>query len=371
LAINLGIYYFKLVTLELARMASLFSLSSRPQALFRLASVANRSLCRRNFHLTTAGEEYDYPRSSSAQPFYAVRQTADDELFSSAASSGPSASDATRSKATNAARDALTRREQQFYELVEYVTDRTGRKRAVKAGQVRQTAWLRLFQLANSPEQLEMVAELFPRWRDSGKEFRPVHAEAFVRGSRFLFLSRSQAETNQGRCEELKCPSLALKVFGDHSKYGLGLSSLFAARHIMHSLYSKYPLSDSMTVAALFGVYKLPPVSSDLATCSMLYAACLRDGSPNARVAGNALYEELKKHIQYKPPVKAPKESVVRARYSEKPNIWLLDALKTIEKVHKKTGREWKWLRYWTTEREWRPRNTFTPKQPAASVGHA
>jgi uncharacterized protein (DUF1684 family) len=83
------------------------------------------------------------------------------------------------------------------------------------------------------------------------------------------------------------------------------------------------------------------------------------------------LYEELKKHIQYKPPVKAPKESVVRARYSEKPNIWLLDALKTIEKVHKKTGREWKWLRYWTTEREWRPRNTFTPKQPAASVEHA
>ncbi|OAX39347.1 hypothetical protein K503DRAFT_689813 [Rhizopogon vinicolor AM-OR11-026] len=318
-------------------MVSLFSLSARPQALFRLASTANRSLYRRNIHLTTA-----------------VRQNADDDLFSSAASSGPSVSETTVSAATKAARDAATRREQQFYELVQYVTDRTGRKRTVKAGQVRQTAWLRLFQLASSQEQLEMVAELFPRWRDSGKEFRPVHAEAFVR-----------------RCEELKCPLLALKVFGDHSKYGLGLSSLFAARHILHSIYSKYPLSDSMTVAALFGVYKLPPVSSDVAACSMLYAACLKDKSANARVAGRALYEELKKHTQYKPPVKAPKESVIRARYSEKPNIWLLDALTTIEKVHKKTGKEWKWLRYWTTEREWRPRTTFTPRQPAATVEHA
>jgi hypothetical protein len=164
----------------------------------------------------------------------------------------------------------------------------------------------------------------------------------------------------------LKCPTLALKVFGDHSKYSLGLTSLFAARHIMHSLYSKYPLADSMTVAALFGVYKLPPVTSDLAACSMLYAACLKDNSTNARVVGKALYEELKKHMQYKPPVKAPMESVIRARYSEKPDIWLLDALKTIEKVHKKTGKEWKWLRYWTTEREWRPRNTFAPSQQHA-----
>ena len=117
-----------------------------------------------------------------------MRQTTDDDLFSSAASSGTSTSDTTRSTAGLKAKsqEAATRREQQFYELVEYVTERTGRKRAVKAGQVRQTAWLRLFQLANSQEQLEMVAELFPRWRDSGKEFRPIHAEAFVRESSVL-----------------------------------------------------------------------------------------------------------------------------------------------------------------------------------------
>ncbi|KAG0694789.1 hypothetical protein DFH29DRAFT_859325, partial [Suillus ampliporus] len=315
------------------RMASLFSLSSRPQALFRLA---NRPVCRRNLRLTAV-----------------VRQTRDDDLFSSAAPSGTSVSEASMAGPKARSQNATMRREQQFYELVEYMTDRTGRKRAVKAGQVRQTAWLRLFQLANSSEQLEMVAELFPRWRDSGKEFRPIHAEAFVR-----------------RCEELKCPTLALKVFGDHSKYGLGLGSLFAARHMLHSVYAKYPLSDSMTVAALFGVYKLPPVSSDLAACSMLYSACLKDNSANARVVGKALYEELKKH-QDKPPVRAPQESVMRARYAEKPNIWLLDAFKTIEKVHKKTGKEWRWLRYWTTEREWRPRNTFTPGQPAATAEHA
>lgn len=319
-------------------MASLFSLSSRPQALFRLASAANRSVCHRNFHLTAV-----------------ARQTRDDDLFSSATPSGTPVSETSKSTTVKAkSQDAAARREQQFYELVEYVTDRTGRKRTIKAGQVRQTAWLRLFQLASSSEQLEMVAELFPRWRDSGKEFRSIHAEAFVR-----------------RCEELKCPTLALKVFGDHSKYGLGLSSLFAARHMLHSVYNKRPLSDSMTVAALFGVYNLPPVSSDLAACSMLYAACLKDNSANARVVGKALYEELQKQAHDKPPVKAPQESVIRARYAEKPNIWLLDALKTIEKVHKKTGKEWRWIRYWTTEREWRPRNTFTPMQPATTADHA
>ncbi|KAG1893817.1 uncharacterized protein F5891DRAFT_763932 [Suillus fuscotomentosus] len=321
------------------RMASLFSLNSRPQALFRLASAANRSVCRRNFHLTTV-----------------VQQTRDDDLFSSVIPSETSVPDPSKSTTASKAKfqDAAARRAPQFYELVEYVINRTGRKRAVKAGQVRQTAWLRLFQLASSSEQLEMVAELFPRWRDSGKEFRPIHAEAFVR-----------------RCEELNCPTLALKVFGDHSKYGLALSSLFAARHMLHSVYDKRPLSDSMTVAALFGVYKLPPVSSDLAACSMLYVACLKDNSANARIVAKALYEELHKQVQDKPPVKAPQESVIRARYAEKPNIWLLDALKTIEKVHKKTGKEWRWIRYWTTEREWRPRDTFTPIQPATAAEHA
>ncbi|KAG2064139.1 hypothetical protein BDR04DRAFT_1110588 [Suillus decipiens] len=318
-------------------MASLLSLSSRPQALFRLASVVNQSVCRRNLHLTAV-----------------VRQTRDDDLFSFASATPVSEASKSTTVPKAKSQDAATRREKQFYELVEYVTNRTGCKRVVKAGQVRQTAWLRLFQLANTSEQLEMVAELFPRWRDSGKEFRPIHAEAFIR-----------------RCEELKCPTLALKVFGDHSKYGLGLSSLFAARHLLHSVYNKRPLSDSMTVAALFGVYKLPPVSSDLAACSMLYSACLKDNSANARIVGKALYEELQKHALDKPPIRAPQESVVRARYAEKPNIWLLDALRTIEKVHKKTGKEWKWMRYWTTDREWRPRDTFTPMQPETTADHA
>ena len=61
--------------------------------------------------------------------------------------------------------------------------DRTGRAKAVKAGQVRVTAWLRLFQLAGKAEHLEAVAETFPRWRESGKSFTPLHAEAFVRPS--------------------------------------------------------------------------------------------------------------------------------------------------------------------------------------------
>lgn len=125
--------------------------------------------------------------------FYAARQTQDEDLFSFAIPSETSVAEASESTTTLKAKaqDAATRREQQFYELVQYVTDHTGRKRAIKAGQVRQTAWLQLFQLATSSEQLEMVAELFPRWRDSGKEFRSTHAEAFIRESSVLLLLRS------------------------------------------------------------------------------------------------------------------------------------------------------------------------------------
>lgn len=74
-----------------------------------------------------------------------------------------------------------SRRGRQFHQLFQFVTDHTGRKPVRKQAQVRQSAWLRLFQLASKPEQLELVTEAFPRWRDSGKVFKPIHAEMFAR----------------------------------------------------------------------------------------------------------------------------------------------------------------------------------------------
>jgi hypothetical protein len=74
-------------------------------------------------------------------------------------------------------------RERNFHELLQFVRDRTGRVKVVKAGQVSATAWLRLFQLSSKAEHLEAVTEAFSQWRESGKSFSPLDAEMFVRTS--------------------------------------------------------------------------------------------------------------------------------------------------------------------------------------------
>lgn len=240
----------------------------------------------------------------------------DDGLFSMDANPPKSSSAAAPSHS-----DGVKLRERQFNDLVQFVTDRTGRKRVNTKGQVRQSAWLRLFQLAWKPEHLELVSEMFPRWRDTGKSFGPVHAEMFAR-----------------RCEELKCPLLALKVFGDHTKYGFGLNSLPAGRQLIHSLYGKYPLEKTMTAASLFGIYGLPAVGSDFVSCAMLYATCVRSRDPHARVVAESLKRQLTKQIVQTEAVREPKDRIQRAQHHTKPTLWLAQAIRQIKMAHGEQG---------------------------------
>ncbi|KAI6132401.1 hypothetical protein EDD16DRAFT_1532477 [Pisolithus croceorrhizus] len=240
----------------------------------------------------------------------------DDGLFSKDASP-PKASSATVPSHS----DGVKLRERQFSDLVQFVADRTGRKPVNTKGQVRQSAWLRLFQLAWKPEHLELVSEMFPRWRDTGKSFRPVHAEMFAR-----------------RCEELKCPLLALKVFGDHSKYGFGLNSLPAGRQLIHSLYGKYPLEKTMTAASLYGLYGLPAVGNDFVSCAMLYAACVRSRDPHAQVVAESLKHQLTKQTAQAEEVKEPKDRILRAQHNMKPTLWLAQAIRQIKTAHGEQG---------------------------------
>ena len=55
------------------------------------------------------------------------------------------------------------------------VVERTEEKR-----QVRSTAWLHLSLLANSPEDLERVMEMMPKWRRTGRPFPLGLAETFA-----------------------------------------------------------------------------------------------------------------------------------------------------------------------------------------------
>ncbi|KAG8216638.1 hypothetical protein J3R82DRAFT_6834 [Butyriboletus roseoflavus] len=226
-------------------------------------------------------------------------------------------------------------RERKFHDLLQFVRDRTGRVKVVKSGQVRTTAWLRLFQLAGKAEHLAAVAETFPLWRELGKSFTPLDTEMFVR-----------------RCEELDCPLLALKVFGNHPKYGLALSSFPAARTLLHSLYQKYPLENVIAAVSLFGVNNLSPVTNDLAGCAMLYAACLRSKNKHASLLGRDIRMVLQSLLRDTTPSPEPKEKYLRARYSVKPDLWLLEALMDIKKTKRDQGRGSWWITEWIARGE-------------------
>ena len=73
------------------------------------------------------------------------------------------------------------KRFERFDQLYNFVSERLGYRPAVKTPQVRQSAWIHLFGLATTTEQLEKVTELFTRWRDSRRIFDDHHAEVFVR----------------------------------------------------------------------------------------------------------------------------------------------------------------------------------------------
>jgi len=221
---------------------------------------------------------------------------------------------------------------ERFAELQKFVSDRIGQKPAVKLPPVRNTAWQHLFGLATTKEQLEQVVELFPRWRDSKRRFDAQNTEAFVR-----------------RCEQLHCPTLALKVFSDHPKYGFDLCSLPAARRLLHSLHVEHPLQDTITLAALFRVYNLPAISSDLVSCAMLTSACFKHGTRESLAIAREMIPALKTLLQKVEPktMQLPTKSVERARDEAREKAWLAWTLTKIEKALKKEGSDNSWLRQW------------------------
>ena len=68
-----------------------------------------------------------------------------------------------------------------FNELLDFVSYRIGLKPVAKTPeQVRNSAWGHLFDLATTRDQLKQVTELFPRWRDSRREFNEKTAQRFI-----------------------------------------------------------------------------------------------------------------------------------------------------------------------------------------------
>jgi hypothetical protein len=188
-----------------------------------------------------------------------------------------------------------------------------------------------------------------------------------------------------GRCEELTCPRLALQVFGDHSKYVLSLS-LPAARHLLHSLHSDHPVQYTIAASALYKVYGLRPVSTDLISCALLASACLKaamrsvsagfgaengkvaEGTPdkaaqkaektatqeNAETVGLALVPCLKAMLKTARPIRAgmkAKALQVKGegadRNEVRGRVWVRWTLAKVEKALEVKGEDVGWLKMW------------------------
>ncbi|KAG5643967.1 hypothetical protein DXG03_009318 [Asterophora parasitica] len=216
-----------------------------------------------------------------------------------------------------------------FNQIYEFVTPRLGRKPQVKMPMVRRSAWVQLVQLATTEEQVSRIVDLMPGWNESGNQFDAAFSELFVR-----------------RCEELSCPLLALKVYGDYAKYNLPLS-LSAARQLLHSLHVEHPIEHTMTAAALYDVYGLPAVSEDLVSCSILMSACFKHASKDSLKIANALVPQLEELLKLKKPRVAKVEGPVTSP-KQKPAIWTKWALKKIDKaLFVQKGERVDWLNVW------------------------
>jgi hypothetical protein len=73
------------------------------------------------------------------------------------------------------------RREELFNSIRERLTNLTGRPKAIKGPQARGSAWTHLIALATTPEQLQQVVDMFPRWRDTKRSFKPHVGNLLIR----------------------------------------------------------------------------------------------------------------------------------------------------------------------------------------------
>ena len=150
-----------------------------------------------------------------------------------------------------------------------------------------------------------------------------------------------------GRCEELHCPTLALQVFADHSKYGIDLPHAQAARQLLHSLHNEQPLQESITLSALLAAYKLPPVSEDLVSCAMLTSACFKASTPESLAVANALVPALQGLLAKADPASWTYPTDPAVRNTSKHLTWLTWTLTKIEKALAKQNQPVDWLRTW------------------------
>ena len=72
------------------------------------------------------------------------------------------------------------------------------------------------------------------------------------------------------------------------------LTSVAVVRRLMHSLHLRHPLPSSVTLAALYLVYNLSPISTDFVSSTMLATACLSQEFKQSKVLVGVLLPLIK-----------------------------------------------------------------------------
>ncbi|VDB92540.1 unnamed protein product [Peniophora sp. CBMAI 1063] len=335
-------------------------------SILAVARQALRPVCRRQ--LAVASSSLLAHRSLHASPISLKKKKnaaqesefddfafEDDELISISAEE-PSA----KGKQVKAnQRGSLTpeQREARFNELFDFVKTHIGRQpTADDPKQVRTSAWTHLIQLATTEEQLKRVADAFADWTTVGREFRAEQALLFVQ-----------------RCNQLKCPTLAVDVFSNRPYYRFDLKSIEAARELLHSVHKDSLFKESVLVSTLYTLYNLPPLAKDLVSCSMLLSQCLAVDTPEARVIAGALLPAFKQSIESSPPLSLPTDSAARSQRETRHLSWLRQAAGSIEGRLRARGEDTTWLRKWRVASghlSSRTQEHFEHEQPRQHVAH-
>ncbi|KAF7324735.1 hypothetical protein MKEN_00515200 [Mycena kentingensis (nom. inval.)] len=260
---------------------------------------------------------------------------------------------------------------ERYERLVEFVTPRVGRAPTEKTPLARRSVFPQLIQLSREPEHLETISKLMISWKEGNlgtqgrarfrKDGKPRGANPFDLPTSELFARR---------CDELGVPELALKVFGDLPTYALPMT-LHAARRLLHSLIAAdRPLSEVVTVAALFESHQLPPAVEDYVSCALLTQACIKHlrSEPDDAQTRSLVYkliQSLENSISAAEPMPTSKDvrdKALRAwtRSALKEIVAFLDAKPTDDTPEWQKPRPTSWLEGWMVKSQFRKASLHT-----------
>ncbi|PPQ68732.1 hypothetical protein CVT24_007559 [Panaeolus cyanescens] len=250
----------------------------------------------------------------------------EEELFkdptaaTSEGSSSTANAEAEAAKAARARRKLSDEKRKEIFEhQLAFLAPRVGRSPSEKTPKFKKGTLLQLLQFATTPEQIQQIVDVLPKYAEGGAELPCQFAQAFAR-----------------RCEEVKAQSIALEVFGNFAKYHVSLN-LPAARQLLHSVYTTHPLKDTLLAASYLPVYGLGEVTDDMTSAAFVAFACLKEKTPESIKVARQLLPSITEAIKNED-VDLTSASTPEERRWKKWTAWALAKTDVADRANGGTG---------------------------------